>query len=82
MEKQEEAKAKQPRETMLSLYAHVKQGKYGEAGFNAEPQPGFFDFAAKMKYKAWQEIHTMDQNEAKQKFISIAKSVFGELPSK
>ncbi len=53
MEKQEEAKAKQPRETMLSLYAHVKQGKYGEAGFKAEPEPGFFDFPGKMKYKAW-----------------------------
>ena len=81
MEKLEEAKAKQPRETMLSLYAHAKQGRYGEAGFKAEPEPGFFDFPGKMKYKAWQEVHNMNQNEAKQKFVYIAKSVFGQLTS-
>ncbi len=58
-EKQEEAKAKQPRETMLSMYALAKQGSYGETGFKAEPEPGFFDIVGKMKYNAWKEIHTM-----------------------
>ena len=42
------------------MYALAKQGNFGEAGFMAEPEPGFFDIAGKMKYKAWKEIHTMD----------------------
>ena len=54
---------------MLSMYALAKQGSYGETGFKAEPEPGFFDIVGKMKYNAWKEIHTMHQNEAKQKFV-------------
>ena len=42
------------------MYALAKQGNFGEAGFKVEPEPGFFDIAGKMKYKAWKEIHTMD----------------------
>ena len=67
---------------MLNIYAHAKQGNYGEAGFKAEPEPGFFDIAGKMKYNAWKEIHTKDQNEAKKKFIEIAKTIFGDLQNK
>ena len=75
-EHREEVKKNQPREVGLSLYAHGRQGKLGD---NTEPKPGMFDIAGKMKHKAWLELKGMDRNEAKKKFLEVAKSIFGEL---
>ncbi len=59
-EKTDEIKSKHPREIGLALYAHAKQGRFGEKGFKEEKEPGFFDIAGKLKYNAWKEIQTIE----------------------
>ncbi|TNV75196.1 hypothetical protein FGO68_gene12705 [Halteria grandinella] len=75
-EHKEEMKKSQPRELLLSVYAHGRQGKLGD---NNDPKPGMLDIAGKMKYKAYANLKGMDQTEAKKKFLELAKGIFGEL---
>ena len=72
----EEAKKSQSRETLLSMYAHARQGKDGD---NTEKKPGMLDIPGKMKHSAWLALKGMDRNEAKKKLIEIAKGVFGDI---
>jgi acyl-CoA-binding protein len=59
-------------DTMLKLYALYKQGSKGDV---SGEKPGFFDFVGVAKYEAWEKLKGMDQDEAKQQYIDLVKSL-------
>ncbi len=63
---------KEEKSLRLSLYALGRQGKLGNV--NTE-RPGMFSPIERVKWDAWNEIKGMDQNDARQKFIALAKTI-------
>ncbi|AKS42162.1 acyl-CoA-binding protein [Wenzhouxiangella marina] len=61
-------------DTMLKLYALYKQGSKGDVSGD---KPGFFDFVGVAKYEAWEKLKGMDQDEARQQYIDLVKSLQG-----
>ncbi|OAB61357.1 acyl-CoA-binding protein [Leptolyngbya valderiana BDU 20041] len=61
-------------DTMLKLYALYKQGSKGDV---TGEKPGFFDFVGVAKFEAWEKLKGMDQDEAKQQYIDLVKSLQG-----
>lgn len=56
----------------LELYALFKQGKHGDV--NIDRPSGWFDIVGKAKWDAWNGKKGMDQNTAKEKYISLVYS--------
>jgi len=61
-------------DTMLKLYALYKQGSRGDV---TGEKPGFFDFVGVAKFEAWEKLKGMDQDEARQQYIDLVKSLQG-----
>lgn len=61
-------------DTLLELYALYKQGSEGDVSGDA---PGMFDFVASAKYKAWEKVKGLDQEEAKQKYVDLVERLKG-----
>jgi diazepam-binding inhibitor (GABA receptor modulator, acyl-CoA-binding protein) len=60
-------------EILLQLYALFKQAKEGD--INIEPPVNPFDFVAKAKFTAWEELKGKSSDEAKQAYIDLVKSL-------
>ena len=63
-------------DTLLQLYALYKQGSEGDVSGD---KPGFFDFGGVAKYEAWEKFQGLDQDDAKQQYIDLVKSLGGQL---
>jgi acyl-CoA-binding protein len=59
-------------DTLLQLYALYKQGSEGDV---VGEKPGFFDFVGIAKFEAWEKLHGMDQDEAKQRYIDLVEKL-------
>ena len=59
-------------DTLLRLYALYKQGSEGDV---TGPKPGFFDFVGTAKYEAWAKLKGTSSDDAKQKYIDLAKKL-------
>ncbi len=59
-------------DTLLRLYGLYKQGAEGEV---SGPKPGFFDFVGTAKYEAWAKIAGTSQDDAKQQYIDLVKTL-------
>ena len=60
-------------EILLQLYAFFKQATEGDV--NIEPPSNPFDFVAKAKFSAWEELKGKSGDEAKQAYIELVKSL-------
>ena len=60
-------------EILLQLYALFKQAKEGDINIEAPVNP--FDFVAKAKFIAWEELKGKSADEAKQAYIDLVKSL-------
>ena len=61
-------------DTLLSLYAHFKQGSAGDV---EGKRPGFTDLVGRAKYDAWAKLKGMPQETAMQAYIDLVKSLKG-----
>lgn len=59
-------------ETLLYLYARFKQAKEGPCNIS---KPGFFNFQAKQKWEAWNELGRMSPQQAMQEYIDEVKNL-------
>ncbi|MVU81729.1 acyl-CoA-binding protein [Nocardia sp. ET3-3] len=55
---------------LLQLYSHFKQATVGD---NTTDSPGMFDFTAKAKWHAWNDLKGMSKEAATTEYIRIAK---------
>jgi acyl-CoA-binding protein len=60
-------------EILLQLYAYFKQATEGDLNIEAPSNP--FDFVAKAKYTAWEELKGKSSIDAKQAYIDLVKSL-------
>ncbi len=58
--------------TLLFLYSHYKQSTVGNCN---TIEPGFWDFAGKAKYTAWQNLFGMSKDDAMEKYIQKVKEL-------
>ncbi|MEL6253664.1 MAG: acyl-CoA-binding protein [Bacteroidota bacterium] len=65
-------KEKPSNDTMLKVYSLYKQGSQGD--INMEP-PGVFDFVAKAKYNAWEQLKGLSQEDAKKQYIELVNEL-------
>ncbi len=56
-------------ETLLTLYSLFKQGHEGDASVEYEGMP--FDFVAKAKWDAWNELRGKTKEVAQQEYIDL-----------
>ncbi|KAL9974342.1 hypothetical protein ACROYT_G011366 [Oculina patagonica] len=59
-------------EHKLKLYALFKQGSTGKCN---SPKPGAFDFVAKAKWSAWNDLGDLSKDEAQQKYIDYVNDL-------
>jgi diazepam-binding inhibitor (GABA receptor modulating acyl-CoA-binding protein) len=57
---------------LLALYALFKQATEGDV---SGEKPGFFDFVARAKYEAWEELGGLSADEAMQRYIDKVRSL-------
>ncbi|GIX71194.1 acyl-CoA-binding protein homolog [Caerostris darwini] len=62
-------KSKPTDEELLELYALFKQATVGDCN---TARPGLFDLKGKAKWDAWDAKKGMDQNEAKEAYVTKA----------
>ena len=62
-------------ETLLQLYSLYKQGTEGDV--NTDPPSNLFDFVAKAKYEAWQQLKGKSKDEAQQDYIALVAKLKG-----
>jgi diazepam-binding inhibitor (GABA receptor modulator, acyl-CoA-binding protein) len=65
--------AKPDNETLLKLYSLYKQGNEGDVNGEAPSNP--FDFVAKAKYTAWEELKGLPKEEAQQAYITLVNQL-------
>ena len=65
--------------TLLRLYALYKQGSEGDI---SAPKPGFFDFVGTAKHEAWAALSGMSQDDARQQYIDLVKTLTGRPPTR
>ncbi len=58
--------------TMLKLYGLFKQASAGEC---AGDRPGVLDFVARAKFDAWKALGGLSQDDAKQQYIDLVRSL-------
>lgn len=56
-------------DVLLKLYAHYKQSTVGDVSADAPSNP--FDFVAKAKHSAWEEMKGMTKEAAMQDYINL-----------
>ncbi len=61
-------------DTLLSLYAHFKQGSAGDV---EGKRPGFTDLVGRAKYDAWAKLKGMPQETAMQAYVDLVESLKG-----
>ncbi|KAJ7374784.1 hypothetical protein OS493_005134 [Desmophyllum pertusum] len=59
-------------EHKLKLYALFKQGSTGKCN---SPKPGAFDFVAKAKWTAWNDLGDLSKDDAQQKYIDYVNDL-------
>lgn len=59
-------------EVLLKLYGLYKQGSLGDIDLE---KPGVFDFVAKAKYNAWEQLKGMSKADAMQQYIDLVNSL-------
>ncbi|KAJ2161203.1 hypothetical protein GGF46_001631 [Coemansia sp. RSA 552] len=65
--------AKKPSDTqLLKLYSLYKQATVGDVN---TPQPGMFDFKAKAKWNAWNEVKGKSKEDAEKEYIAFVKEL-------
>jgi diazepam-binding inhibitor (GABA receptor modulator, acyl-CoA-binding protein) len=57
---------------LLALYALYKQATEGDASGD---KPGFFDFVARAKYEAWEELKGTSTDQAMQRYVDKVRSL-------
>jgi len=57
---------------LLELYALYKQATEGDASGD---KPGFFDFVARAKFEAWEELAGTSSEDAMTKYVKKVKSL-------
>ncbi|CUR47140.1 Acyl-CoA-binding protein [Alloalcanivorax xenomutans] len=57
---------------LLYLYAHFKQGSVGDV---TSKRPGMLDMVGRAKYDAWAKLKGMDQDTARQNYISKVEAL-------
>lgn len=57
---------------LLALYALYKQGTEGDV---SGEKPGFFDFVARAKYEAWEELSGVSTEDAMRRYIDKVRSL-------
>lgn len=62
-------------DTLLQLYALYKQGSHGDAEGTGPHNP--FDFVAKAKHNAWEELKGTAKEIAMQQYIDLVKKLQG-----
>jgi len=67
--------AKPDNETLLQLYSLYKQGTEGDNNSEAPSNP--FDFVAKAKYNAWEELKGTSKEAAMQQYIDLVNKLKG-----
>jgi len=60
-------------EILLQLYAYFKQATEGDINIEAPSNP--FDFVAKAKYTAWEELKGKSSDDAKQAYIDLVEGL-------
>ena len=68
--------SKPDNETLLKLYSLYKQGNEGDINGEAPTNP--FDFVAKAKYQAWEELKGKSPEAAKQEYIQLVNKLQGK----
>lgn len=68
-----ELSEKPSNEILLQLYAYFKQATEGDINIEAPANP--FDFVAKAKFTAWEELKGKSSIDAKQAYIDLVKSL-------
>jgi acyl-CoA-binding protein len=58
--------------TLLKIYALFKQATEGD---NTHDKPGFTDMIGTAKWNAWTKLAGTNQDEAKQQYIDLIKSL-------
>jgi diazepam-binding inhibitor (GABA receptor modulator, acyl-CoA-binding protein) len=66
-----EAKPKLNTTQKLLFYGYYKQATIGK---NTTPQPKRSDLSGTYKWNAWKKVESLSQDEAKNKFIELAKT--------
>jgi acyl-CoA-binding protein len=59
-------------EDLLALYALFKQATDGDASGD---KPGFFDFVARAKFEAWEELSGTNKEDAMRRYIEKVRSL-------
>lgn len=62
-------------ETLLKLYSLFKQSTEGDVSGEAPSNP--FDFVAKAKYNAWEELKGISKEQAMQQYIDLVTKLKG-----
>ncbi len=62
-------------ETLLKLYALYKQSTEGDVAGEAPTNP--FDFVAKAKYNAWEELKGKTRETAMQEYVDLVTKLKG-----
>ena len=62
-------------EILLQLYALYKQSTEGDVNIDAPANP--FDFVAKAKYNAWEELKGRSKETAMQEYIDLVTKLKG-----
>lgn len=57
---------------LLALYALYKQATEGDVKGD---KPGFFDFVARAKYEAWEELGGVGREDAMRRYIDKVRSL-------
>lgn len=60
-------------DTLLKLYSLFKQGTEGD--INDAPPANPFDFVAKAKYNAWNELKGKSQEEAMAEYVALVEKL-------
>lgn len=60
-------------DVLLKLYSLYKQGTEGDVSTEAPSNP--FDFVAKAKYGAWEELKGITREDAMQQYIDLVTSL-------
>jgi acyl-CoA-binding protein len=67
--------AKPDNETLLKLYSLYKQATEGDNNSEAPSNP--FDFVAKAKFMAWDELKGISKESAMQQYVDLVDSLRG-----
>jgi len=62
-------------DVLLQLYALYKQSTEGDVNIDAPTNP--FDFVAKAKYNAWEELKGKPKETAMQSYVNLVTSLKG-----